>query len=444
MDNTSSARLSSVALNFDMATAQLTGGPAGRSACAEGQRAVGASAASALGSTQSYYFTQTSATSDLGWVEPSEQRRNRLASRAMLWSTSSLKAVRCCGRMPHNDAVGDPDDGQGVVVKRRLVDGRMVASFGGLMTCGSVWSCPRCSAVIAHERAYEIGAAVRECFLRGGRTYLLTLTMRHTGGDRLADLWEVLSGGWRSTVGTRAWTGQKARIGERRGRPVHIPAVMGDAERFDIAGLTRVVEATYGAPADGGHGWHLHIHALVFSASSLEAGLLTELPAYLPRNVDREWLSRSVFARRIYERWSCGLEKPGFGNLTSNAVDLREITDNGSEYVGRYLSKATYDAASKVGMEIGGGRLSKGSSPGTWCTTSLDLTLTRLTDEKRRCSAGTGRRLDEVALRPTPQRARRQDEACLQQAEQLCVGAHARTPRRGVCLWLGTVRPPCP
>ena len=161
------------------------GGPADRSAAgAEGQRAGGASEASALGSTQSYCFT----TPDAG-----ERRRIRWAARAMLWQASSLKAVRCCGRMLHNDAVGDPDDGQSVQIIRREVGGRMVASFQGLMTCGSVWSCPRCSAVIAHTRAQEIAAAVRECYRQGGKVYLLTLTMRHTAGDRLTDLWDALT-----------------------------------------------------------------------------------------------------------------------------------------------------------------------------------------------------------------------------------------------------------
>jgi hypothetical protein len=135
------------------------GGPPARSALsAEGQRAGGASAASALGSTQSYCFTPPLSSDDADSVrvavDSAERRRVRWAARAMLWQASSLKAVRCCGRMLHNDAIGDPDDGQNVVVRRREVDGRMVASYQGLMTCGSVWSCPRCSAVIAfrHRR----------------------------------------------------------------------------------------------------------------------------------------------------------------------------------------------------------------------------------------------------------------------------------------------------
>lgn len=344
-------------MNLSLRDPDSHGDAAARSACAEGQSVGGASGASALGSTQSYCFTTAE---DVGASVSTrmERRRDRLAARAMLWTASSLKSVRCCGRMLHNDAVGDPDDGQAVVIKRREVNGENVASFGGLMTCGSVWSCPRCSAVIAQERAVEIGNAVRECYARGGRVYLLTLTMRHSGRDRLADLWDAVSSGWRSSFGTRAWTGQKGRTSVRGGRSVEIPPLMGDAERFDIAGVTRVVEATYGAPAEGGHGWHLHIHALLFVASSIEAGLIEDLPAVL-KDVDRGWLSRNVLAARFHGRWSAGLKKLGYREPGCVGVDLREVSDAGAEYVGRYLAKATYDASEKVGMEMAAGQTTK-------------------------------------------------------------------------------------
>ncbi|WP_100470499.1 hypothetical protein [Mycobacteroides abscessus] len=342
-------------------TAASLGGLAARSAGAEGQRADSASEASALGSTQSYCFTTraTSANSGGSVVDAAERRRVRWAARAMLWQTSSLKAVRCCGRVLHNDAVGDPDDGQGVVIKRREVDGRMVASLHGLMTCGSVWSCPRCSAVIANTRAAEIGAAVRECYRRGGRAYLLTLTMRHSRRDGLADLWDSLSKGWRSVFGTRHWTGQRERMVQRKGSSVALPEIMGDAERFDIAGVTRVVEATYGKPELGGHGWHLHIHALVFSATSLSSGLIEDCESAFGCAVDRDWLSRNAFAARVYQRWSQGLVKAGCRMPGAVAVDVREIDDDGAEYVGRYLSKATYDVATRLGFEVGAGASTK-------------------------------------------------------------------------------------
>lgn len=333
-----------------MPCTERVGGVAGRSALgAQAQRGGGASVASALGSTQSYCFTS----------ESLERRRLRWAARAMLWQASSLKAVRCCGRMLHNDAVGDPDDGQAVQITRRDIDGLMVASFKGLMTCGSVWSCPRCSAVIAHTRAAEIGVAVRECYRQGGTAYMLTLTMRHSAGDRLADLWDGLSSGWRSAFGTRTWTGQKARTAQRNGKLVQIKERVGDAELFDVAGLTRVVEATYGMASQGGHGWHLHIHALVFSASPMRAALRRDLPDWIGPEQDREWLARNAFASRIHGRWSAGLTKAGYAIPGSVAVDVRAVSDEGGEYLGHYLAKATYDSAAKLGMEVAGGQTSK-------------------------------------------------------------------------------------
>lgn len=331
------------------------GGPAPRSACAEGQRSGGASAASALGSTQSYCFTTGV---DVGLLASAEKRRARWGARAMPWHASSLKAVRCCGRMLHNDAVGDPDDGQGVAIKRREVNGQSIASYQGLMTCGSVWSCPRCSAVIAHTRSAEIAPAVRECYRLGGKVYLLTLTMRHTSKDRLAQLWDGLSAGWRSAFGTRKWTGQRARTVMRAGKPTLVAARVGDAELFDIAGMTRVVEATYGGPTRGGNGWHLHIHALVFTASGMESALRPELPLWCD-GLDREWFARNTFAARIHERWSNGLRKAGFRSPGSVAVDVRDVAADGADYIGRYLSKATCDAATKMGFEIAGGQVEK-------------------------------------------------------------------------------------
>lgn len=81
-----------------------SGGPAARSASsAKGQRASRASEASALGSTQSYCFTTPASSTDsvAAAVDAAARRRIRWGARAMLWQASSLKAVRCCGRVLH-------------------------------------------------------------------------------------------------------------------------------------------------------------------------------------------------------------------------------------------------------------------------------------------------------------------------------------------------------
>lgn len=199
-----------------------------------------------------------------------------------------------------------------------------------------------------------------------------------------------MTSGWRSAFGTRAWTGQRARIVTRKGRSVEVAEYIGDAARFGVAGLTRVVEATYGAPADGGNGWHLHIHALVFVEASLTAALsdfqVVEPPedvvpsrhsksmrsgsrvlgsvrefvaAGWSGNIDSEWLAHNIFAARVHERWSRGLEKAGCAVPGSVGVDVRLVSDVGSQYLGQYLAKSTYDVAGRLGSEIGAGQVTK-------------------------------------------------------------------------------------
>lgn len=50
-----------------------------------------------------------------------------------------------------------------------------------------------------------------------------------------------------------------------------------------------------------------------------------------------------------------GIGQGWLSDAGSVAVDVREIDDEGAEYVGRYLSKATYDVAARIGLEVGAG-----------------------------------------------------------------------------------------
>ena len=288
-----------------------------------------------------------------------DRRRVRFGARAMLWEGSSLKSVRCCGRLIHGDGPDQSAD-LGVTVKVSPgPNGTNVAGFGNLATCGSVWACPRCAAVVASRRAVEIGNAVREALRLGGSVYMLTLTMRHDSGQSLGDLWDGLSSGWRATFGSELWTGREARVTPKRG--YLRPPVMGDAERFQVAGLSRTVECTYGAA-----GWHLHAHVLVYCVdSSLSAALpkcwresLKELVG-TTSTPDADWWGRVAFGARVVGRWRRGLSKKNLG-CGAAGVDLRRVTDDGADYIGRYLSKSTYDAAAKVGQESALGQVSKG------------------------------------------------------------------------------------
>lgn len=225
-----------------------------------------------------------------------------------------------------------------------------------------VWmGLPRCAAVIASRRSEELGNAIRAAHAAGAMCYLLTLTMRHSSRDELSDLWSGLSAAWRKTFGATAWTGDKGYV---RKDGSFRPPRLGDAGRFGVAGLCRVVEVTHGL-----NGWHLHAHVLVVTTDDLGLGLRDDYDVVLRRKLDysnatveapvgREWLARTAFSRTVWKRWAEGLRKAGLEAPTSVGVDLRLISD-GEDVVGRYLVKATYDAAKNAGAEIAAGSVTK-------------------------------------------------------------------------------------
>ena len=75
------------------------------------------------------------------------------------------------------------------------------------MTCGSVSACPRCSAVIAHTRAEEIGVSGNAV---GGRPRIhCDVTMWHSRRDALLQsLWDALSARMAVYVSSRASNGR--------------------------------------------------------------------------------------------------------------------------------------------------------------------------------------------------------------------------------------------
>lgn len=123
------------------------------------------------------------------------------------------------------------------------------ASFGGLVTCHSVWVCPVCSAKISERRRTEIQTAMAAWEAQGGAVALLTLTHAHSKHDPLPGL---LQG---------EQTALKRFFGCREG-----VRLMGTMGRF---GHIRAWEVTHGRKRDlvvGKHnsGWHPHFHILLF------------------------------------------------------------------------------------------------------------------------------------------------------------------------------------
>lgn len=140
------------------------------------------------------------------------------------------------------------------------------AHFSGLERCGSIWSCPVCASVIRAERAREIAAALESAHRLGHGIAFVTLTLRHTAEDALADNLDALLEAWRKVTSWQAWKKLAKRLG-------HL-------------GTIRAVEVTLGF-----NGWHPHAHlALIFDRplSELErAQLESELAAIWVRAVEK-------------------------------------------------------------------------------------------------------------------------------------------------------------
>jgi hypothetical protein len=111
-------------------------------------------------------------------AQAQHRRETRWARRSQLRNITSLRRVRNCG-VPL-----DPDGGVTLALTTSG-DGSRSAGYSGLASCGSVWACPQCAAKIVTRRADELSTVMRAVDEAGGSAFLLTLTMRHSRGDRL-------------------------------------------------------------------------------------------------------------------------------------------------------------------------------------------------------------------------------------------------------------------
>lgn len=125
------------------------------------------------------------------------------------------------------------------------------AFYSGLVTCGSVWSCPVCAAKIQERRREEIARAVDWAYTSHLQPVMVTLTFPHHQWHQLKDLLEQ-----------QATALQRLRAGGpwRRLR-----------QGAGYQGLIRSLELTHGE-----NGWHPHTHELWFVGAQVEAGDLRE------------------------------------------------------------------------------------------------------------------------------------------------------------------------
>lgn len=175
------------------------------------------------------------------------------------------------------------------------------AGVSGVMRCSKT-ICPSCGPRIAAERRRDIERAV-DTWRASGRTVLfLTLTLRHSLRDSLADLVAARSGAWRAATGGRGW----AR----------------DRREFGVAHTIRALEEKWSAST----GWHAHVHALLFIEHAPGSeGVRDAVAGILPS---------------MFSRWSSFAVAAGLGAPLLAGQDLHEVTgDEAGAVLGEYFAK---------------------------------------------------------------------------------------------------------
>lgn len=114
------------------------------------------------------------------------------------------------------------------------------ARFSGVQSCGSVWGCACCGALIRTRRSAEVQDAAAWWEDQSGQFLFVTFTVRHHGTDSLERTMDALTAGFTATINGAPW---------KRFARVH-----------GIRHFIKSQEVTLGWE----NGWHAHLHVLFF------------------------------------------------------------------------------------------------------------------------------------------------------------------------------------
>lgn len=121
------------------------------------------------------------------------------------------------------------------------------AHYKNLALCGSVWTCPICSAKITERRRVELTEAIERA--SGLQAVLVTFTMSHSNRDDLGALLADLLDAFCEFKSGNNWTTL--------------------VQRFGLVGSVRALEVTHWI-----NGWHPHLHVLMFFRDGVDVAAL--------------------------------------------------------------------------------------------------------------------------------------------------------------------------
>jgi hypothetical protein len=127
--------------------------------------------------------------------------------------------------------------------------GKESMHYKGLMTCGSVWSCPICAAKVQERRRQEVVKLTTWASANGKQGPMVSYTFPHNPDQTLAQLLDFQAHALRRLRKSRAYCALMSRIG--------------------YAGMVRSLEVTHGV-----NGWHPHTHELLLCDPAVDAAWL--------------------------------------------------------------------------------------------------------------------------------------------------------------------------
>lgn len=196
------------------------------------------------------------------------------------------------------------------------------AFYGGVSICGSVWTCPVCSAKVAERRRDEISQGISWAYDSGYQVVMVTLTFPHRRFQTCDDLLKSQSDALKRFRQGGDWSRFKERLG--------------------FQGLIRSLEVTY-----GDNGWHPHTHELWIMDNGIDV---------------------SDFETFVRSKWEKSCAKAGLipkGKLRSfrqHSVDFRYNVDS-SDYLEKNDDESNLRWGADREMASGRSKVSKGAHP---------------------------------------------------------------------------------
>lgn len=217
---------------------------------------------------------------DVPTEEDARSRRYRLRRTAGKLLGVEHRTGRC--------GCGAPAGGVQVMQKP---NGRCI--YQGVVTCGSIWTCPECASKIAARRSSEVTELVKAHAKAGQAAYMATLTVKHGLGDNCESLRKSISKAWNMLM----------RSGSMRNL----------RDRYNVVGYVRSLEITHGK-----HGWHPHLHIL-----------------FLAGDMDKK--DQTACADKVFDRWKHVLAKLDF-EASRAGYDFQRATnaDTAAQYVAKW------------------------------------------------------------------------------------------------------------